>query len=83
MQDQPSPDARILEELAKHLHDLEHGYDYTWPDHEGDDGYRGTSGYVRITPPSIQCLCRESAQRILTTVRSLARGSVGAPRTGP
>jgi len=54
------------EALAKFLHDEIHDgpVTWTWPEHEGDDGYRG-SGWVHITPQDVQERNRDEARRIL------------------
>ena len=59
--------ALLVEALAQHFHDEEHqheGYAWVWPEYADDDGRRGNSGYVSITPPVVQMECREAAERI-------------------
>ena len=48
-----------LDDVAKALHDHE-GENWTWPEHDDDDGYRG-NGYVRITPTDVRLRYRDRA----------------------
>lgn len=72
------PRAVLVEAVAQHFHNEEHqheGYAWVWPEYADDDGRRGNSGYVSITPPVVQLECREAAERLVR----LFEGYVATP----
>lgn len=65
-----TPDALAREAVAKALHDHE-GEDWTWPEHDDDDGYRG-GGYVRVTPIDMRLRYRDRADVAIGALKSQA-----------
>ncbi len=63
-----------VEDIARKLfdHDIQTGFqgealwDWTWPEHKNDDGYRGDGGYVKIAPRDIQERYRDRAKIVCT-----------------
>lgn len=51
----------------------------SWPQHSQDDGYRGDSGYVRLTPPDVVARRREDAKAILTFLSQRRTAAPTAP----
>lgn len=48
-----------------------------WPQHAGDDGYRGDRAYVRLQPADVLARARENADRILTFLSQEPSPSAG------
>jgi len=66
------------EELAQFLHDeCEDWPDKivgrAWPEHDGDDGYRGGGGYVKLQAPDVIARFRDVASRIIRRFPALTR----------
>ena len=73
-----------IEMMAEHL--LEEDYSssgWTWPTHDGDDGYRG-GGYVSIAPPDVRAELREKARRVLIRSKQISkRVALASPTVAP
>lgn len=79
----------VLERVARSLfeYDKTHGLEHdgwTWPEHEGDDGYRGNGAYLTIIPRDIAERYRDRAKVVNYAMQSNTKDAVisfdmGAP----
>jgi hypothetical protein len=61
---------KVIDEVAKAIHDNDDGQDTTWPESETDDGHRGGRGYVRLPSYELQQMYRQQAYAAITAFRA-------------